>query len=162
MNLKRHHGGWVIVLSFLVSFILTIIPLPAWIMAWRPDWSALILVYWCLAIPQRVGIISGWLVGLILDVLHDSLLGQHGLTHSLIAYITIRLHRRFRLYPLWQQAMGIFILMTFNQLFQLGIQGIWANVHLDRSLFYSATISMILWPWLFILLRDLRRTYHVH
>ena len=68
--MERHHGGWVIILSFIFGLMLAIMPLPAWAVAWRPDWAAMILIYWCIAIPQRVGVTTGWLVGIFLDVLN--------------------------------------------------------------------------------------------
>ena len=102
MSLERHHGGWIIVLSFVVSFMLAIMPLPSWASLWRPDWVALVLIYWCIAIPQRIGIATGWLVGLTSDVLNETLLGQQALSLCLIAYISVKLHRRIRLFPLWQ------------------------------------------------------------
>jgi rod shape-determining protein MreD len=161
MSLEPHHGGWVIVLSFLVSFMLAIMPLPAWALVWRPEWIALVLTYWCIAVPQRVGVASGWLVGLIHDVLSDTLLGQHALTLCIIAYISVRLHRRIRLFPRWQQAMGVFFLIAVSQLLNTWIGGISDHFVLGWSFIYPAVTSMILWPWVFIILRDMRRTYRV-
>ncbi len=161
MSIKRHHGSWVIVLTFMVSFILAIMPLPSWVAAWRPDWVALILIYWCIAIPQRVGIATGWLVGIIHDVLNDSLLGQQALSLSLIAYLSVRLHRRVRLFPLWQQAIGVFMLIMLDQLLSAWIRGILGQPLVDSSFIYPALTSAFFWPWLFIILRDLRRFYRV-
>ena len=161
MSLERHHGGWVIVLSFMVSFMLAIMPLPSWATLWRPDWVALVLIYWCIAIPQRVGITTGWLVGLIRDVLNETLLGQQALSLCLIAYISVRLHRRIRLFPLWQQSIGVLVLITGDQLLRAWIRGIQGQPLVDVSFVYPALTSMLLWPWVFILLRDLRRFYQV-
>jgi rod shape-determining protein MreD len=161
MSSERHHGGWVIVLSFVVSFMLAIMPLPGWATVWRPDWVALVLIYWCIAIPQRVGIATGWLVGITRDVLNETLLGQQALGLCLIAYISVRLHRRIRLFPLWQQSMGVFVLITGDQLLRAWIRGIQGQPLVDVSFIYPALTSMLLWPWIFILLRDLRRFYQV-
>jgi rod shape-determining protein MreD len=161
MSLERHHGGWVIVLSFVVSLMLAIMPLPRWATIWRPDWVALVLIYWCIAIPQRVGITTGWLVGITRDVLNETLLGQQALSLCLIAYISVRLHRRIRLFPLWQQSMGVFVLITGDQLLRAWIRGIQGQPLVDVSFLYPALTSMLLWPWIFILLRDLRRFYQV-
>ncbi|MDM8559574.1 rod shape-determining protein MreD [Candidatus Parabeggiatoa sp. HSG14] len=162
MSLEPHHGGWVIVLSFLVSFMLAIMPLPAWATVWRPDWIALVLTYWCIAVPQRVGVASGWFVGLIHDVLSDTLLGQHALTLCIIAFISVKLHRRIRLFPRWQQVMGVFGLITASQLLNAGISSIVGNPLLEWSFIYPAITSCGLWPWVFIILRDMRRTYQVY
>jgi len=163
MNLKRHHGGWVIILSLVVSYILAIMPIPAWAAGWRPDWSALVLIYWCIATPQRVSVATGWVVGIFHDVLYDTLLGQHALSYCLIAYFCVKWHRRIRLYPLWQQAMGVFFIIAANQLFEFTINSLLGHPPYQGLITFllPAVTSMILWPWLFVILRDLRRTYRV-
>ena len=164
MKLNRHHGGWVIILSLMVTLILAIMPLPVWAAAWRPDWSALVLIYWCIATPQRVSVATGWVVGIFHDVLYDTLLGQHALTYCFIAYLCVKWHRRIRLYPLWQQAMGVFLMVAANQFFEFAINNLLGHPH--PAPFYTSSLppaitSMFLWPWLFVILRDLRRTYRV-
>ena len=94
MNLTRHHGGTLILLTFAIAMLLTIIPLSDSFRALRPDWVALTLIFWCLALPYRVSVGSGFVAGLLLDVLTGTLLGQHALALSLIAYVCVRLHQR--------------------------------------------------------------------
>jgi rod shape-determining protein MreD len=162
MNLVlRHDGTWIIFLSFIFSFMLTIMPLPIWADAWRPDWVAMVLVYWCIAIPQRVGITTGWTVGIIHDVLNNTILGQHALSLCVIAYISSRLYLRLRLFPRIQQAISIFGLVIINQLLSAWIYSIFTDFHISWLIILPAVTSMILWPWLFIILRDMRRTYRV-
>ena len=98
MTLVHHHAGWVIWTSFLVALILTILPLPAWAGPYRPEWTLLVLIYWCMAIPQRVCIGVGWVVGILLDALRESLLGQNALGFALAAFVTIKLHQRLRVF----------------------------------------------------------------
>ncbi|MDM8569129.1 rod shape-determining protein MreD [Thiotrichales bacterium HSG1] len=162
MNLVlRPHGTWVIVLSFLFSFMLAIMPLPSWTGAWRPDWIAMVLIYWCIAIPHRVGVVTGWSVGIINDVLSDTLLGQHALCLCIIAFISVKLHLRIRLFPRLQQALAILGLVITNNLLNACIHGISTNFQINWSIIFSAITSMILWPWLFVILRDMRRTHRV-
>ena len=111
MNLTRHHGGMIILLTFAVAMLLTIIPLSDTLRALRPDWVALTLIFWCLALPYRVSVGSGFIAGLFLDVLTGTLLGQHALALSLIAYVCVRLHQRIRIYPIWQQALTVLLLL---------------------------------------------------
>ena len=58
--MDKPHRIWVIALSFLAAFMLTAMPLPEWALPWRPAWIAMVLVYWCMALPERVGVITGW------------------------------------------------------------------------------------------------------
>ncbi|MDM8566071.1 rod shape-determining protein MreD [Candidatus Halobeggiatoa sp. HSG11] len=162
MNLVlRPHGTWVIVLSFLFSFMLAIMPLPSWASAWRPDWVAMVLIYWCIAIPHRVGVATGWTVGIVHDVLNDALLGQHALTLCIVAFISVKLHLRIRLFPRLQQAISILGLVIINKLLSAWIYSIFTEFQISWSVIFSAITSMILWPWLFVILRDMRRTYRV-
>jgi len=157
----RYQGRWVIVLSFFCSFILAVIPLPAEVTLWRPDWCGLVLIYWCLALPERVGIVTGWAIGILHDVLSDTLLGRHALTLCLIAYLSVKLHRQIRLFALWQQAISIGILIAISKLLEAWIQGLVNHPHPGWSFLYPAVTSMLLWPWLFIILRDMQRIYRV-
>lgn len=161
MALERHQNGWIISLTFIAGLLLTIIPVPLWAIVWRPEWLIMILAYWCLALPQRVGVVTGWSLGILQDVLSDTLLGQHALMLSLIAYVSVISHTRVRTFPLWQQSVGIGVVVAINQLLHVWIHGMLGHPPQDWTFFYPALVSMILWPWMFIILRDLRRNYQV-
>ena len=92
-------------LSLLVAFILTAVPLPDWMEVWRPEWVVVTMVYWCLAMPERVGVFVAWGVGLLLDVLQGSILGQHALGLATVAYLAVLYHQRIRVFPLVQQSL---------------------------------------------------------
>ncbi len=161
MPLPRHHGGWVILLSFMAAYLLTVMPMPrewAWL---RPEWTALVLIYWCLAVPQRVGVAVGWLAGLFQDVLRGALLGQYALGLAVVAYLTLKLHRRLRLFPLWQQALSVLVLVALQQLLVLWVQGILGQARPAWAYWLPAATSALLWPPLFLLLRALRRRFRV-
>ena len=121
------HGGNVIFITFLVAFILSMVPLPQMLQAIRPEFFIIVLIYWCIALPNRIGVGFGWITGLIYDVSMDSLLGQHALTFALIAYLAIKLHQRIRVFPVWQQALTIFVLMMFQGTITLWIKGMIGN-----------------------------------
>ncbi|MDH5649492.1 MAG: rod shape-determining protein MreD [Gammaproteobacteria bacterium] len=151
----------VITASFIAAFILISIPGPKWADQFRPDWVSLVLIYWCLAIPQRVGVGVGWTVGLMLDVLYGSLLGQHALAKTIIAFLTLKLYLRVRMFPPWQQAFFVFLLLAINQLIILWIKGIIGQPTETLTRWTSIIVGMVVWPWLFVILRKVRRHYHV-
>ena len=68
------------------AFMLAIMPLPDWAVEFRPDWVTLVLIYWAMAVPTRVGVTVAWFAGLLLDVSYGTLMGQHavGMVLSLI------------------------------------------------------------------------------
>ena len=144
--------------SFATAILLAIMPLPAWVEDFRPDWVGLVLIYWCIATPQRVGVGTGWLLGLILDVLYGhALLGLHALTKATMAYIAMRLHLQLRMFPRWQQALAIAVLLFIGQLIVLWVRGAIGQAPKTFSYWTPAIVGLLLWPLVFGALRNLRR-----
>lgn len=161
MSIQRQQGGGVIFFTFFLALLLVVVPLPDWARAFRPEWVTLVLIYWCMALPARINVGIGWLAGLSVDILSGSLLGQHALALAVVAFVTIKLHKQIRVYPLWQQALSVFVLIALNQLLVVWIKGIVGQS--PESWFYWApsVTSALLWPWMFLLLRDVRRKFRV-
>ncbi len=155
------HGGPIIIITFAVSMVLTIVPLPEWLAPFRPEWIALTLIYWCMALPHRVGVISGFGLGLLLDVLKGAVLGQHAMVLAIVAYLTLKVHQQVRVFPRWQQALSIMALLIIAQMLVMWINGIVG--HKGNSwLYWLPTLSStLLWPWVYLILRDLRRHFGV-
>lgn len=161
MKTAGQHGNGVILLTFVAAFMLTLLPLPEWAEHLRPAWVTMVLIYWCLALPQRIGVVSGWVAGLFLDVVNGALLGQYALALALIAFIIHGMHRRVRLYPVWQQAMMVMLLLLMQQLLVIWVRGFIGQSPDTLLHWLPAFTSMLLWPWLFIILRDVRRRYRM-
>lgn len=143
--------------SLVVALVLTVLPMPEWAAPWRPAWVALTLIYWWLAVPDRVGLSVGWFAGLVLDVLTGALLGQHALSLVIIGYLTMRLHLRLRFMPLSHQAGVVFGLLVLERLISAWIIGATRGLP-DSWLFWMpALTSAVLWPWAFLILRGARR-----
>jgi rod shape-determining protein MreD len=161
MNLTRHHGGTVILLSFAAALLLTIMPVSEGLRTLRPDWVGLTLIFWCLALPYRVSVGSGFVAGLLLDVLTGALLGQHALALSLIAYVCVRLHQRIRIYPMWQQSLTVLILLILHQLLTLWIDSIIGRPGRPLSYWLPSLIGAALWPLVFRVMTALRVNFSV-
>jgi rod shape-determining protein MreD len=157
----KNHGGGVIFVTFVVALMLTALPLPEWAVNWRPAWVAMVLIYWCMALPHRVGIGIGWVLGLFLDVLQGTLLGQNAIGLALLAYFTLKSHQRVRMFPWAQQALLVCLFVLVYLLLSLWVRGIMGVPPKSWTYWMPAITSMVLWPWLFIILRDIRRRYHV-
>ncbi len=161
MSLARHRGGGFIITSFLVALALTIVPLPDSLRLLRPEWISLVLIYWCMALPGRVGIGVGWFTGLLLDVSRDALLGQYALALAVVAFLTLHLHQRLRVFPLWQQALTVFVLVMLESLLVMWVKGLTGQAPAFWKMLLPAISSMLVWPPVYLLLRHLRRTYQV-
>ncbi len=162
---RRANGLWVIVASFMVAMVLAIVPIPdsapLEIAYLRPEWIVLVLLYWVMAIPSRVGIMIACLVGLFTDVLIGSLLGQHAIGYIAVAYIAASLYQRLRMFSIWQQSLVVFAAVGLNQLINVWIESIAGLTEWNIWYLLASVTSALLWPWVFLLLRYLRRRFDV-
>lgn len=161
MVLHPGSGRWVILLTLMGALLLSIVPLPLWATSGRPELVAMVILYWVIALPQRVGIGVAWAVGLLQDIVQGTPLGQHAFALSVLAYLALILYQRLRMYGPVQQAAVIFILIGMNQLLCNWVQTL-TGTHSPNLLFLlPALVSALLWPLLSAFLRLLRRTYYV-
>ena len=161
MRKKGPRGGKTILFTFAVALALAAMPLPDWARPFRPEWVALVLAYWCIALPTRVNVGAGWLAGLTVDVLEGTLLGQHALAYAVFAYACVRVHRQLRVYPLWQQGLAMCVLVALELLLVFWIDGIIGRAPGTFLFWAPALTSALIWPWVFVVLRDLRRRFSV-
>lgn len=148
-----------IIITFLVAVILTLLPMPAWTVWFRPAWVMLVVTYWAMVAPYQVSVGTAWIVGILLDVLNGTLLGEHALALTIVTYFVVRLHAQLRMYPMLQQGLWIFLFTLFYQLVLYCIQGIIGELP-KTWLYWSCSItSMLLWPWIFVILRDYRHRF---
>src|SRR5262245_17058932 len=114
-TMTQPHSWFLVPMTFLVAFILTILPMPEWTVWLRPTWILLVVIYWVMMMPHRVNVGTAWLMGIFLDVLNGTLLGEHALAMILVAYLVARMNSRLRMYPLLQQGFIVFILVLLYQ-----------------------------------------------
>lgn len=161
MATQDGHGYWVIVLTFIAAFVLSAVALPPWLQWGRPVWVALILIYWCIALPQRVGIFTALVLGVGVDAVEGAALGQNALALVVVALLASILYQRLRVYSLWQQAGVVFILVGINQLICQWVQNLEGLSQLPSLFLLPALTSALLWPVVLHVLRGLRRYYRV-
>lgn len=147
----------VIYLSLLAALVLMILPLPDWAQIYRPNWMALTLIYWSMALPKRVGIWVAFFSGVILDTSLGTLLGQHTLALVVIIFINLNFYQRIRVLALAQQAIYIFVLLLINQVIVAWVEGVLGRTTPLLAFFSAPFIGMLIWPWVFVVLRDIRR-----
>lgn len=157
MNESQH---WLLIpVTFLLAMVLTLLPMPAWTIWFRPAWILMTLIYWVIVAPHRVNVGTAWMVGIMLDVLNGTLLGEHALALTTVTYFVARLHSQLRMYPLLQQSLWVFIFVLFYQLILFCIQGFLGELPKTWLYWSSSVTSMILWPWVFMMMRDYHRRF---
>jgi len=136
---------------------------------WKPTFVLLTLIYWNMALPDRIGIMAALSFGIFTDLLEGSLLGLHGILFILITYACQRFFYQFRISPLWQQSFILFfLLILYKQVFALDFVN--TNQELinlsDNSFFMNsflfALFSAFIWSPLFFMLRYYRRRWVKH
>lgn len=154
-------GRLVILITICIAMLLTILPMPDWARPFRPQWVTLVMVYWAIALPHRVGVGSGFVAGIVLDVLTGTLLGQHSLGLSVVLFIAIQLHQRIRVFPFWQQSLGVLVLLIVEHLLSLWVIGATRGEAPGLGYWAVPLIGALLWPWMFVTLRKVRRHFKV-
>lgn len=111
-------------LTLLVALVVAVVPLPDVVEAFRPPWVTMVIIYWTMMWPRVCGPLTAFIAGLLLDVLFGSMLGQHALALTVVAYLTLRFHLQIRIFPLWQLTMTAFVLMAIDAFLVFWADGI--------------------------------------
>ena len=133
-----------IVLSLLVALVLNLIP--AGRIPGIPDWMALVLAFWSVREPLKIGMTSGFVFGLVMDVAHGAVMGQHALAYVLLTFLASSLSRRILWFPLVQQALHLLPLLLLTQVVMVAARMLGGADFPGWPYFLSSLISALLWP----------------
>ncbi|MCS4505524.1 Rod shape-determining protein MreD [wastewater metagenome] len=161
MATSTRHGGWVILVSVFLALILSVVPMPTSLELVRPPWTLVVIIYWVLALPERVGVGVAWGGGLFVDILQSMPLGAHALGFALVAWLTLKLHRRLRIFPMWQQAMTVLVLSLLVRVLLFWVDGITGRANPGWWHWMPAFSATVVWPVVFFTLREARRRFNV-
>lgn len=140
-----------VVLTLFVALLLNLVPVSGTSLV--PDWVALVLAFWCVREPLRVGTITAFVLGLVMDVAYGSLMGQHALAYVLLAYAAATLSRRILWFPLWQQALHIFPMLLLMQVLMVLVRLVAGDEFPGWNYFLASAVATLLWyPLTFLLL----------
>lgn len=152
----RTHRRWVLPLSLLVALLLGLLPLPEPVQPLRPYWLALVLAYWVLEAPDRVGLGFAFLIGLLADLAFGSLLGEQALRLVVLAFILQRFRPRLRFFPLSQQSLAIGALLLNDRILASALHWLLGAHALDWRYWVAPLLGMLLWAPVYLLLDALR------
>lgn len=157
MNARTTSSNRLIVLSLLGAIFLTLMPLPTVAEPARPYWVAMVLIYWNLEAGSLRRLGQAFILGLLIDLLTGTLLGQHALSLVIISYLTERFRNQLRFFPVWQQAAAVMALLFNDRIVQLWVIGLVDDAWPPWTWWLAPFIGMLLWPWLFLLLDRMRQ-----
>ena len=135
--------------TLIVALLLSILPLPEVIVSFRPDWVAIVLVYWSLFKPGHFGFLTAFWLGLALDTLYGSLLGQHALALLTVTYIARHFHLRIRVFPIWQMSVTVLALLALYEFLLFWADGVAARTVPAVDRWVPVAIGALLWPLVF-------------
>lgn len=154
--MSRLRNGWVLPASVVVALLLGLLPLPVLLQPLRPYWLALVLAYWVIEAPERVGLGYVFATGIIADLMYGNLLGEQALRLVVMAFILQRFRARLRFFPLWQQALAIGGLLLNDRIVHSAIHLALGEPLLPWEYWWAPLLGMLLWTPLFLLLDALR------
>jgi len=151
MSLRDRGHGLVFWGSVAGSLVLSLIALPEPYGAFRPFWLGLIVIYWALEAPTRMGLGLAFAIGLAGDFLTGSLLGEQALRLVVLAFIVLRIRPRMRFFPMLQQSLAVLALLVNDRIVMLMLRAFTGEGLPDWQFWVGPVIGMLLWPWLFLL-----------
>jgi rod shape-determining protein MreD len=143
--------NWFVFLSLFAALGLEYIPtgrLPG-----VPDWVALVLAFWCIREPMRVGMGVAFLFGLLVDIGQGAAMGQHALAYVVLAYLATSVARRVLWFPPLQQALHMLPLLLLTQIIMVLVRVVAGAEFPGWTYFLSSFTGIVLWlPMHFLLL----------
>jgi len=142
-----------IAFTLIAALILNFLPWTGPWLAIKPDFVALVVLYWCIQQPRKLGFTVAWLMGLMMDIGNGSLLGQHALAYSVLAFAGIVLHRRVLMFTIQNQILHVIPILLLNDLIVLVIRLFAGADFPGFSYFSGSLIAGALWPVMCFLLK---------
>ena len=143
---ERMPGWGYIVLTMLIAVLLSVIPLPESLKYYWPDWITLIVFYWVLVLPAHLGVMFGWMNGLIEDIISFSLLGQHALGKALVRTVAAIVHKKFKLFNFLQKMLLVFILQSINIAISAWTNWLAFEAPIFIEMWKPAISTALMWP----------------
>ena len=159
---QKPAGTGIILLTLVLAAWVSMLPWPDKISFFRPEWLVLVLIYWVIALPHRIGVFWGFFAGLFQDVLVGAVLGQHALAFALVAWLAQATYKRVRVFPPLQQSLVIFLLVGVSVMVSYLVQDAAGRAQYSPLLMQLAAVaSALLWRPVYVLLRGVRQRFLV-
>ena len=144
---------WFVALTLALAFTINLLPLSGFALSLRPDFFALVLLYWAIHQPRWIGIGVAWACGLLTDVVEANLFGQHALAYAILAFAAEYFHRRVLRFPVWQQALHVLALLLIAQGVVLVLRLMSGAAPPSAAIVLASISSALVWPIISALLQ---------
>jgi rod shape-determining protein MreD len=148
--------------TLVMSLLLMLVPLPAPLGPFKPYWPALVLLYWCLQSGDRVSLGLAFCLGVGADLFDGVLLGEQALRLTAMVFIALRFRSRLRFFPMWQQTLAVLAFLLNDRVLLLLVRVLAGEPMPPADYWISPFVGAALWPFLFLILDDLRARLRIH
>ena len=148
---------WFVALTMLLGFIGNLIPASGYAAVLKPDFLALVILYWCIQEPRMMGVGIAWFAGLLMDVADATLFGQHALAYAVLAFSADYFRRRVLRFTLWHQAAQVGVLLLLCAGLVLLVRVVGGSPLPPWTYFVSPLVGALVWPLLSVLLQRPQR-----
>lgn len=145
-NRRRELPIALLLATFVGALMLMMLSVPEVVRFIRPDFVALMLIFWLVRIPENLGIGFAWAVGFIYDGFVGGFLGQHALSFSFIAYIVLVLHQRIRMFGALQQTLLVLFLLLLDQMIDSWVAMVVLGNDYNFYFVLNALLGALCWP----------------
>lgn len=143
--------------SILLALVLSISLFPAGWYEFRPEWLGLMVFYWTFRAPAQFGVLTAWVLGLLLDVLEATPLGVNAFAMAVIAFLVLTIHQRLRMFPIPQQCLIVFLLLGINQMLVHFVKQMLGGHGGGFEYLWPALTGALIWPVVCVLLDRVNR-----
>jgi rod shape-determining protein MreD len=152
-EILRAASPWFIAFTLFLGLLANLFPAYGVIATLKPDFLALVLLYWCIQEPRYVGVGAAWFTGLVMDVNDATLFGQHAIAYAVLAYAAEYFRRRVLRFSLWQQALQVAALLVVCAALVLLVR-VMGGAALPRWTYVvPPLVGALLWPPLSVILQ---------
>ena len=137
-------------ISLVAALLCNMLPLGR--VPWMPDFLALVLVFWSVHQPLRVGIGLAFLFGLAIDVNQTSLLGLHALSYTMLSFLASLIQRRLLWFTVPLQALQVLPLFAAAHAAELALRLLGGGIFPGWIVLLAPLAEALLWPLASVLL----------
>jgi rod shape-determining protein MreD len=149
-------------LLLLFAILLDVFAWPSLLVHIVPPFALLIVAYWAIHAPGYLGLGTAFIIGIVLDMTLDDVLGHHSVSYLIITYVLIKMHRQMRIYPVWQQSIIIAMMILGERVLFYWISVSLGRIPYDLWFLLGVVGTLLIWPLVFWLCSKVQRGFQIY
>lgn len=169
-RLSNQRGGRVnkvysflfIYVTFFFAFAFSVIPWASDFIAFKPYWVLVVLIYWSHTEMEKILYFTPLVIGLLVDSITNSPLGQHAICFIVITFLTRRLFPATRAAGALVELLTIALLILCYSMLNnfLGIFS-YSSIGFGLAFWFPIVISTLVWWWFKFILDYLQISFNL-